>query len=106
VRDLVIDRAAFDGWAARYRERLRAEGSDDTSRRRRMDAVNPKYVLRNHLAEVAIRQARGEDGPRDFGELARLLKVLQRPYDEQPEFESYADEPPDWARTLELSCSS
>ena len=106
VRDLVIDRSAFDTWAAAYRARLRAEGSDDQDRQARMDRVNPKYVLRNHLAEVAIRKARGDDGARDFGEVARLLKVLERPYDEQPEFEAYADEPPDWARTLELSCSS
>jgi serine/tyrosine/threonine adenylyltransferase len=106
VRDLVIDRAAFDAWAARYRERLRADHSDDHERRARMDRVNPKYVLRNHLAEVAIRKARGDDGTRDFSEVSRLLKVLERPYDEQPEFEAYAEEPPDWARTLELSCSS
>jgi len=106
VRDLVIDRPAFDAWATRYRARLRAEGSDDAARRARMDRVNPKYVLRNHLAEIAIGKARGDDGERDFGEVARLLKVLERPFDEQPEFEAYAAEPPDWARTLELSCSS
>ena len=106
VRDLMVDRAAFDEWAGRYRARLRAEGSDDDERTQRMNRVNPKYILRNHLAEVAIRRARGDEGARDFGEVARLLKVLQRPYDEQPEFESYAQEPPDWARTLELSCSS
>ncbi len=106
VRDLVIDRGAFDAWAARYRERLRAEASDDAERRARMEATNPKYVLRNHLAETAIRKARGDDDERDFSEVAKLLKVLERPYDEQPEFEAYADEPPDWARTLELSCSS
>jgi uncharacterized protein YdiU (UPF0061 family) len=106
VRDLVIDRPAFDAWAATYRARLRAEGSDDAARRVRMDRVNPKYVLRNHLAEVAIRRARGDYGERDFSEVARLLKVLERPYDEQPGFEPYAEEPPDWARTLELSCSS
>jgi uncharacterized protein YdiU (UPF0061 family) len=106
VRDLVINRAAFDAWAQRYRARLAAEGSVDAERAARMNRVNPKYVLRNHLAEVAIRKARGEDGPRDFGEVARLLAVLARPYDEQPGHEPYAAEPPDWARTLELSCSS
>jgi len=106
VRDLVIDRPAFDAWASAYRTRLRAEMSDDAARQARMDAVNPKYVLRNHLAEVAIRRARGDDGERDFGEVASLLKVLERPYDEQPEFEAYAAEPPDWARKLEHSCSS
>ncbi len=106
VRDLMVDRAAFDAWANRYRARLLAESSNDDERAQRMNRVNPKYMLRNHLAEIAIRRARGEEGSRDFGEVARLLKVLQRPYDEQPEFESYAQDPPDWARTLELSCSS
>jgi uncharacterized protein YdiU (UPF0061 family) len=102
VRDLFLDREAFDAWAARYAERLRAEGSDDAERAARMNRVNPKFVLRNHLAEQAIRRAR--DG--DFSEVQRLLKVLQRPYDEQPEHAAYADFPPDWAQHLEVSCSS
>jgi uncharacterized protein YdiU (UPF0061 family) len=106
LRDLVLDRAAFDDWSGTYRERLRSEGSDDAERARRMNRVNPKYVLRNHLAEIAIRKARGDDGARDTGEVARLLKVLERPYDEQPEFEAYARLPPDWAQSLQLSCSS
>ena len=108
VRDLMINRPAFDAWADQYRTRLRAESSIDAERAQRMNRVNPKYVLRNHLAETAIRQARGGTGgaKHDFSEVARLLKVLERPYNEQPEFEAYAQEPPDWARTLELSCSS
>ena len=102
LRDLFIDREAFDAWAQRYGERLRAEGSVDAERAPRMNAVNPKFVLRNHLAEVAIEQARGGD----FGEVQRLLKVLQRPFDEQPEHEADASFPPDWAQQLEVSCSS
>jgi uncharacterized protein YdiU (UPF0061 family) len=102
VRDLFIDRAAFDTWAARYRERLEAESSVDAERKARMQAVNPKYVLRNHLAEQAIRRAR--EG--DFTETQRLLTLLERPFDEQPEHAAYADPPPDWAQQLEVSCSS
>jgi uncharacterized protein YdiU (UPF0061 family) len=71
-----------------------------------MNRVNPKYVLRNHLAETAIRRARGEEGPRDFREIARLLAILSRPYEEQPEHEAYAGAPPEWAQSLHLSCSS
>ena len=67
-----------------------------------MRRTNPRYVLRNHLAEQAIRTAR--EG--DFTETQRLLKVLGRPYDEQPEHAAYADFPPDWAQHLEVSCSS
>jgi uncharacterized protein YdiU (UPF0061 family) len=102
IRDLFIDREAFDVWARRYAQRLGAEGSDDAQRAVRMAGVNPKYVLRNHLAENAIRRAR--EG--DFGEVQRLHRVLQRPYDEQPEHEADAGFPPDWAQHLEVSCSS
>jgi serine/tyrosine/threonine adenylyltransferase len=106
LRDLFIDRAGFDAWAQRYAVRLRREASIDPERARRMNAVNPKFVLRNHLAESAIREAR--DG--EFGEVRRLLKVLARPYDEQrdggPDVESYAGFPPEWAQTIEVSCSS
>ncbi len=107
VRDLVIDRAAVDAWLVRYRARLAAEGSVAVERRARMDRANPSVVLRNHLAEAAIRAARGADGgPRDFSEIARLLAVLQRPYDDGPGHARYAAEPPDWAQHLHLSCSS
>ncbi len=106
VRDLFVDRIAFDDWAAAYRERLRQEGTPDAERAAAMNRVNPKYVLRNHLAEQAIAQARGDAGERSFVEVERLLEVLSRPYDEQPEFEMYAALPPAWAAQLEVSCSS
>ena len=102
VRDLFLDRAAWDAWAADYRARLRAEQSDDAARAAAMNRVNPKYVLRNHLAETAIRHAKDKD----FSEVERLLKVLSRPYDDQPGAEDYAALPPDWASGLEVSCSS
>jgi uncharacterized protein YdiU (UPF0061 family) len=102
VRDLFIDRAAFDAWGARYAQRLRDEHSSDAERRERMRRVNPKFVLRNHLAELAIRRA--QEG--DFSETQRLLRVLQRPFDEQPEHEADAGFAPDWAHGLSVSCSS
>lgn len=102
LRDLFIDRAAFDAWAVQYRARLVQENSDDTSRMQRMNAVNPKYVLRNYLAQVAIEKAQ----QKDFSEVNKLLKILQRPFDEQAEHDSYAALPPDWAGSLEVSCSS
>lgn len=102
VRDLFLDRAAWDAWAAEYRARLQAEQSDDAARGVAMRQVNPKYVLRNHLAETAIRAARDKD----FSEVDRLLAVLSTPFDEQPGAEHYAALPPDWASGLEVSCSS
>ena len=102
ARDLFLDRAAFDAWANDYRARLAEETLSDAERAAAMNRVNPKYVLRNHLAEQAIRQAK----EKDFSEVERLMRVLSRPFDEQPEFESYAGLPPDWASDLEVSCSS
>ena len=103
LRDLFLDRAAFDAWAARYAAALRQLGSVDAERAAAMRRVNPKYILRNHLAEIAIRRAADA---RDYSEVNRLHALLTRPFDEQPEFESYAAEPPDWARKIEVSCSS
>jgi uncharacterized protein YdiU (UPF0061 family) len=102
VRDLFLDREGFDAWAQRYSERLKAEGSVDAERRQRMAQVNPAYVLRNHLAEGAIQRARQGD----FSEVARLHKLLQRPFDEQPGCEADADFPPAWAQSISVSCSS
>lgn len=102
LRDCFVDRAAFDAWAARYGARLRAESSIDAERGARMNRVNPKYVLRNHLAETAIRRARAGD----FAEVQRLARLLERPFDEQPEHEADAGFAPDWAASLEVSCSS
>jgi uncharacterized protein YdiU (UPF0061 family) len=102
LRDLFIDRGAFDAWSVEYRRRLRAEGSKDAIRKETMNRVNPKYILRNYLAQVAIDKA----AQKDFSEVARLLAVLQQPFDEQPEHEAYAALPPDWAAGIEVSCSS
>lgn len=102
LRDMFIDRPAFDAWAILYRQRLVEEKSVDAVRRLAMNAVNPKYVLRNYLAQVAIEKAQNKD----FTEVARLLTVLQHPFDEQMEFEHYAALPPNWASHLEVSCSS
>jgi uncharacterized protein YdiU (UPF0061 family) len=102
TRDVFVDREAFDAWALRYRARLALENSDDAERGARMNRVNPKFVLRNHLAQTAIERAqRG-----DFDEVQRLLQVLEHPYDEQPEHAAYADHPPAWAQQIEVSCSS
>ncbi len=103
LRDQFIDRTAFDTWSESYRARLQREQGSDEERKIRMDKVNPKYILRNHLAQTAIDKA--EQG-RDFSEVDRLLALLQNPFNEQPEMEDYAAIPPEWARHITVSCSS
>jgi serine/tyrosine/threonine adenylyltransferase len=102
LRDLFIDLAGFDAWLSAYKQRLTLENSDDTSRKQAMNRVNPKYVLRNYLAQIAIDKAQNKD----FSEVKNLLDILQRPFDEQAEHEKYAALPPDWAAGIEVSCSS
>ncbi len=102
IRDLFMDRAAFDGWAVQYRARLIQENSEDAARSQRMKSVNPKYILRNYLAQIAIEKAE----KKDFSEVQKLLDILRHPFDEQPRHEDYASLPPDWASGLEVSCSS
>jgi len=100
VQDLFIDRSAWQAWQLRYMNRISHEDSCDVSQR--MLQANPKYTLRNHLAELAIQKAQNND----FSEVDRLHSLLQFPFDEHPEFESYAGLPPDWAASIEISCSS
>jgi uncharacterized protein YdiU (UPF0061 family) len=64
--------------------------------------TNPKYVLRNHLGELAIRAAKDKD----FSVLQALQTVLAQPFDEHPSHEAWAGFAPDWAAGIEISCSS
>ncbi|MGE4753667.1 protein adenylyltransferase SelO [Yersinia enterocolitica] len=102
LRDDFIDRAAFDSWYSRYRARLQQEQIDDAQRQQAMRAVNPKYILRNYLAQLAIDQAEKDD----IQPLQRLHQALQQPFAEQAEFNDLAALPPDWGKHLEISCSS
>ena len=100
VRDLFLDRDAFDAWMLPYSERLNTISRDSAGQL--MLQSNPKYVLRNHLGEEAIRKAR----VKDFTMVKDLLAVLERPFDEHPAFEAWAGFPPEWAAGIEISCSS
>ncbi|OYT72067.1 MAG: hypothetical protein CFK52_06115 [Chloracidobacterium sp. CP2_5A] len=102
LQDAFTDREAVAAWLDRYGARLAQDKLPPAERRRRMQGVNPKYILRNYLAQMAIERA--QDG--DFTEIERLLDALRRPYDEQPAQARYAEPPPAWGRRLEISCSS
>jgi len=103
LRDLFVDREKFDKWSGQYASRLHLENSDDAKRKIRMNKVNPKFVLRNHLAEIAIRKAEDE---KDYSEIDKLFTILQHPFDEWSEYEDYAGHPPEWASDISVSCSS
>lgn len=97
-------------WLTEYGILLQANyiihGVEDNKRKEKMNAINPKYVLRNYMAQVAIDQATQGD----YSEIHRLMELLKKPYDEQPEFQQYFAKRPDWAKHKAgcsmLSCSS
>jgi len=99
VRDLFLDREGFDAWLLDFGVRLPA---DRQAAGLAMLRTNPKFVLRNHLGELAIRRAR----EKDMGGVAELLSIVQAPFDEHPAHDAMAGFPPDWASHIEISCSS
>jgi uncharacterized protein YdiU (UPF0061 family) len=90
ARELFSDSTSFDAWARRWRSALSAENRDHAERRRQMQGVNPAFILRNHLAQ---RVADAAVRALDFSPLHDMLKVLARPYDEQPEFAAFQRPP-------------
>lgn len=100
VRDLFLNRPAFEQWLQGFM--AQSPGTDRSQQADLMLQTNPAYVLRNHLGELAIRAAQ----QKDFSEVAKLLKLVSNPYQEQAGCEAYAGFPPDWADQIEISCSS
>ena len=102
----ITEHGALLQWLEQYARRLRSEGRPADAVRAGMLAANPKYVLRNYLAQQAIDAATAGD----LAPLHRLMHVLRTPFDEQPEHDELAARRPEWARTkpgcATLSCSS
>lgn len=89
-------------WLSQYSKRLNAEQLPDQQRLALMKRSNPKFILRNYLAQQAIEAAEQDD----FTVVEQLLTVLATPFDEHPEFQHFANLPPQWGKELEVSCSS
>lgn len=96
----------WQDWFDRYQFRLEKESITDTSRKEKMNAVNPKFVLRNYMAQLAIDDA----NKGDYKSIDELFNLLKHPYAEQPENEKWFAKRPEWARhkvgCSMLSCSS
>ena len=100
VRDLFLDGSGIHSWIQRYAKRM--ERVPQHLATELMLKTNPKIVLRNHLCEMAIQKAK----LKDFSEVNTLLTILESPFQEHPGLDAYSDFPPDWASSIEISCSS
>jgi len=97
---------SWNNWFLKYQNRLEKENLTHLERKEKMDAVNPKYVLRNYMAQLAIDDA----NKGDYKLIDELYQLLKKPYEEQPENEKWFAKRPEWARNKigcsMLSCSS
>lgn len=102
LTQLVSNPRELEEWLQVYEQRLQEETTAFDARQAAMKAVNPRFILRNYMAEEAIRQA--TEG--DFSLIQQLLVILRTPSAEHPEFSYYAESPPEWAGAICLTCSS
>jgi uncharacterized protein YdiU (UPF0061 family) len=93
--------APMAAWLRRYAARVARDGTPHAARAERMNRANPKYVLRNYLAQLAIDALEQNDA----SVLERLMRVLEKPYDDQPENDDLAERRPEWARNR-AGCSA
>lgn len=100
--DHFINREMATSWLVKYKKRAVLDDNNNAERQALMLGSNPKYILRNYLAQEAIEAA--EQG--DISKVETLFEVLKKPYEEQQQFQGYAKPPPDWSKGLSISCSS
>ena len=99
---MFIDTKSFEKWAEKYQARLAKENSDDSERREQMLKVNPKFTLRNHIAQYVIEEAQKGN----YAEIDEFLEVLQNPFEEHEKMERFNTEPPPENKRVAVSCSS
>ena len=98
LRDMFIDLAAFDAWAAKWRQQRETGTIDSTAMRK----VNPAFIPRNHRIEAAIQAALHDD----FAPFEELVTVLAKPYDDQPQYAAYMEPPQDDERVTQTFCGT
>jgi uncharacterized protein YdiU (UPF0061 family) len=103
ARSLFANPDAYDAWAARWRQRLASEPQDAAARRSAMRMANPAFIPRNHRVEAALAAAIERD---DFMPFEELLKVLARPFEDQPAFAAYAEPPAPEERVCQTFCGT
>ena len=105
-KELKLHKKCWMTWFDYYTQLIEAENMDKGLRSEKMNAINPKFVLRNYMAHLAIEAA--ENG--DYKLIDELYQLLQNPYDNQPEHNKWYAKRPEWANDKVgcsmLSCSS
>jgi len=97
-----LDSAVAKSWIVSFQERQTKEGLSVDKKVISMNQVNPKFILRNYMAQEAIEAAENND----FSALETLIIILSKPFEEHEEFQNFANKSPAWAKDLEISCSS
>ena len=97
-----LDSAVAKSWIVSFQERQTKEGLSVDKKVISMNQVNPKFILRNYMAQEAIEAAENND----FSSLETLIIILSKPFEEHEEFQNFANKSPAWAKDLEISCSS
>jgi len=103
IKDMFYDQDNFGNWYINYMQHFKKLSLSLKEQQKKMLRSNPKYILRNYMAQVAIEKSEHEQ---DYSEIDKLMTLLQYPFDEPPQMQHYAGLPPDWASTLSISCSS
>ncbi|MEY9884688.1 YdiU family protein [Bradyrhizobium sp. USDA 329] len=103
ARAQFMEPGAFDEWAGRWRARLVLEPQTAAERQAAMNAVNPMFIPRNHRVEAVIQAAVNDD---DYAPFEQLVKVLARPFEDQPDYAAYADPPLPDQRVLQTFCGT
>lgn len=103
LRNMFIDRRRFDQWHSNYTAHFELLNLDIGAQQKKMLTINPKYILRNYIAQIAIQKAEQDQ---DYSEIDKLMTVLHNPFEEHSDMEHYAELPPDWADAVSVSCSS